>query len=222
NRMGFNNEGAVAVGERLRKLRATAKGRGVVVGVNIGKSRVTALEDAAADYATSARHLARWADYLVVNVSSPNTPGLRELQDAEALAPILRTVREEATRATGREVPLLVKIAPDLTDEQVGEVAELAKAERLAGVAATNTTITHEFGPGGLSGAPLRGRALEVVGLLRKHLGHRGVIMASGGIFTPEHGRQFLDAGADLLTAYTAFVYEGPSWPGRMNRALAR
>lgn len=221
NRMGFNNEGAAAIGERLRRLRATPQGRAAVVGVNIGKSKVTPLEDAPQDYAASTRYVARWADYLVVNVSSPNTPGLRELQDTEALAPILRVVREEATRATGREVPLLVKIAPDLSDAQVGEVAELARAEALAGVAATNTTINHDLGPGGLSGAPLRERALEVVGLLRAALGRRGVIMASGGIFTPEHGQQFLDAGADLLTAYTAFVYEGPGWPGRMNRALS-
>nr|NLD40115.1 quinone-dependent dihydroorotate dehydrogenase [Actinomycetales bacterium] len=220
NRMGFNNDGARVVGERLRRLRSSPQGRAVVVGANIGKSRATPLEDAAADYATSTRHLARWADYIVVNVSSPNTPGLRALQDAEALAPILRTVREEATRATGREVPLLVKIAPDLTDEQVVEVAELARAERLAGVAATNTTIAHDLGPGGLSGAPLRERVLEVVGILRRALGSRGVIMASGGIFAAEHGRAFLDSGADLLTAYTAFVYEGPSWPGRMNRVL--
>lgn len=220
NRMGFNNDGAVRVGQRLRRLRQSAQGRQVVVGVNIGKSKVTALEDAASDYGTSTREVAQWADFLVVNVSSPNTPGLRELQDVEALAPILRTVRAEAAGVTGRDVPLLVKIAPDLTDAQVVEVAELVRSERLTGVVATNTTIQHEFGPGGLSGAPLRQRALEVVGLTRETLGHRGVIIACGGIFAATHGQALLDAGADLLEAYTAFVYEGPAWPGRINRAL--
>lgn len=220
NRMGFNNDGAAAVGERLRKLRSTVQGRGVVVGVNIGKSKVTPLADAAADYGTSTRELARYADYLMVNVSSPNTPGLRELQDVQALAPILRTVREESERVAGRRVPLFVKIAPDLEDAQVVEVAELVRSEGLEGIAATNTTIAHDYGPGGLSGAPVRERALSVVRLLREHVGREAVIIASGGIFTPEHGRAFLDAGADLLEALTAFVYEGASWPGRMNRAL--
>ncbi|HZK05884.1 MAG TPA: quinone-dependent dihydroorotate dehydrogenase [Actinomycetaceae bacterium] len=221
NQMGFNNDGAVVIGERLRKLRQTKKGRAVVVGVNIGKSRATPLADAAADYGTSAREVARWADFLVVNVSSPNTPGLRELQDVEALKPILERVRAEATRVTGREVPLLVKIAPDLADDDVVRIAELSNAEGLTGVVATNTTINHDLGPGGLSGVPLRDRALGVVRILRQHLSNPGVIIGSGGIFTPEDGRAFLDAGADLLEGYTAFVYEGPGWPGMMNRALS-
>ncbi len=220
NRMGFNNDGAIVVGQRLRELRRTPAGRAAIVGVNIGKSKVTPLDDAAADYAATASEVARWADFLVVNVSSPNTPGLRELQDTAALEPILRAVREAAARATGREVPLLVKIAPDLSNDQIVEIAELAKRERLTGVSAINTTINHSYGEGGLSGAPLRARALEVVTLLRANL-RREVIIASGGIFAPDHARALLTAGADLLEAYTGFVYEGPNWPGWMNRKLS-
>lgn len=222
NRMGFNNDGAATVGQRLRELRRSPAGRAVVVGVNLGKTRTTALEDAEADYRSSTHEVARWADYLVVNVSSPNTPGLRELQQVEALRPIARAVREEARRVSGRDVPVLVKIAPDLADDELTAIAAMAVEEGLAGVVAVNTTIAHDLGPGGLSGPPLRDRALEVVRLLRRDLGARPVIIASGGITDAATGREFLDAGADLLQAYTAFVYEGPLWPGRVNRALAR
>lgn len=221
NRMGFNNEGADAVGERLRDLRRSGAGRGVVVGVNIGKSKVTPLAEAVDDYRYSTRRLAQWADYLTINVSSPNTPGLRELQEVEALRPIAVAVREEAGQATGRDVPVFVKIAPDLADEDVAAVAHMVRGEGLAGVAATNTTIAHEFGPGGLSGRPLQERALAVVRLLREELGASPVIMGMGGIFDEADGRAMLAAGADLLQAYTAFVMEGPAWPGRVNRALA-
>lgn len=222
NRMGFNNDGAATVGQRLRELRRSPAGRAVVVGVNLGKTRTTALEDAEADYRSSTHEVARWADYLVVNVSSPNTPGLRELQQVEALRPIARAVREEARRVSGRDVPVLVKIAPDLADDELTAIAAMVVEEGLAGVVAVNTTIAHDLGPGGLSGPPLRDRALEVVRLLRRDLGARPVIIASGGITDAATGREFLDAGADLLQAYTAFVYEGPLWPGRVNRALAR
>ena len=222
NRMGFNNDGAATVGQRLRELRRSPAGRAVVVGVNLGKTRTTALEDAEADYRSSTHEVARWADYLVVNVSSPNTPGLRELQQVEALRPIARAVREEARSVSGRDVPVLVKIAPDLADDELTAIAAMVVEEGLAGVVAVNTTIAHDLGPGGLSGPPLRDRALEVVRLLRRDLGARPVIIASGGITDAATGREFLDAGADLLQAYTAFVYEGPLWPGRVNRALAR
>ena len=222
NRMGFNNDGAATVGQRLRELRRSPAGRAVVVGVNLGKTRTTALEDAEADYRSSTHEVARWADYLVVNVSSPNTPGLRELQQVEALRPIARAVREEARRVSGRDVPVRVKIAPDLADDELTAIAAMVVEEGLAGVVAVNTTIAHDLGPGGLSGPPLRDRALEVVRLLRRDLGARPVIIASGGITDAATGREFLDAGADLLQAYTAFVYEGPLWPGRVNRALAR
>jgi len=222
NQMGFNNEGAAVVGQRLRDLRRHPAGRAVVVGVNIGKSKVTPLADAAADYRASTREVARWADYLVVNVSSPNPPGLRELQRVEALRPILEAVRDEAGRVAGRDLPVFVKIAPDLDEEGIVEIAALVREEGLAGVCAVNTTIAHDLGPGGLSGGPLRERALEVVALVRRELGPKPVIIASGGIFTAEDGQALLDSGADLLQAYTAFVYEGPAWPGRVNRELSR
>lgn len=222
NRMGFNNAGAEAAAERLRALRGTRRGRSVVVGVNIGKSRVTPVEDAVGDYATSARLLARWADYLTVNVSSPNTPGLRDLQSVDALRPILAAVQREADAAAGRRVPVLVKVAPDLSDDDVTAVADLVTELSLAGVVATNTTIAHDHGPGGLSGRPLQARALEVVRLLRGRLAPDALVIGVGGIDDVASARRMLDAGADLLQAYTAFVYQGPSWPGAVNRALAR
>lgn len=221
NRMGFNNHGAAAAGERLRRLRGTRRGRSVVVGANIGKSKVTPLEGAVADYEASAREVARWADYLVVNVSSPNTPGLRDLQAVDSLRPILTAVRRAADEAAGRAVPLFVKIAPDLSDEDVDAVADLALELGLTGVVATNTTIDHDLGPGGLSGAPLRERSLAVVSRLRRRLGEGATIIGVGGISTEADARAMIDAGADLLQAYSAFVYEGPAWPGRLNRALA-
>ncbi|WP_110851313.1 quinone-dependent dihydroorotate dehydrogenase [Georgenia satyanarayanai] len=222
NRMGFNNAGAQAAAERLRALRSTRRGRSVVVGVNIGKSRVTPVDDAVGDYATSARLLARWADYLTVNVSSPNTPGLRDLQSVDALRPILTAVQREADAAAARRVPVLVKVAPDLSDDDVAAVADLVTELSLAGVVATNTTIAHDHGPGGLSGRPLRPRALEVVRLLRARLGPDAVVVGVGGIDDVASARAMLDAGADLLQAYSAFVYQGPSWPGAVNRALGR
>ncbi|MFH5822998.1 quinone-dependent dihydroorotate dehydrogenase [Georgenia sp. AZ-5] len=221
NRMGFNNRGAAAAGEQLRRLRAGRRGRSVVVGANIGKSKVTPLADAVGDYETSAREVARWADYLVVNVSSPNTPGLRDLQAVDALRPILAAVQRAADGAAGRRVPLLVKIAPDLAEADVDAVAELALELGLAGVVATNTTIGHDLGPGGLSGEPLRERSLAVVRRLRERLGEEPVIIGVGGISSVADAEAMLDAGADLLQAYTAFIYQGPAWPGRINRALA-
>jgi dihydroorotate dehydrogenase len=229
NRMGFNNEGAAVAADRLRALRRTAAGRAIVVGANIGKSKVTPPEFAAADYAMSARLLAPWADYLVVNVSSPNTPGLRDLQATESLRPILEAVRAaadeaNATASTGadRRVPLLVKIAPDLADEDVDAVADLALELGLDGVVAVNTTIGHNRGPGGLSGPPLLGRGLEVVARLRERLGTGPVIIGVGGITRADDVRAYLRAGADLTQGYTSFVYEGPLWASRINRALTR
>ncbi|MPV37644.1 quinone-dependent dihydroorotate dehydrogenase [Georgenia subflava] len=221
NRMGFNNRGAAAAGERLRALRATRRGRAVVVGANIGKSKVTPLSEAVTDYTTSARAVARWADYLVVNVSSPNTPGLRDLQAVESLRPILTAVQDAADAAAGRAVPLFVKIAPDLADADIDAVAALVLELGLAGVVATNTTIGHDLGPGGLSGEPLRTRSLAVVRRLRAQLGPGPTIIGVGGISTEADARAMVAAGADLLQAYSAFIYQGPAWPGRMNRALA-
>ena len=229
NRMGFNNEGAAAAAGRLRELRRTAAGRAIVVGANIGKTKVTPPEDAAADYATSARLLAPWADYLVVNVSSPNTPGLRDLQATESLRPILQAVRVAADEANatgsagaGRRIPLLVKIAPDLADVDIDAVADLVLELGLDGVVAVNTTIGHDRGPGGLSGPPLLGRGIEVVARLRKRLGTGPVIIGVGGITRADDVRAYLRAGADLTQGYTSFVYEGPLWASRINRALTR
>jgi len=232
NQMGFNNEGADAVARRLQRLRSGRSGRSVIIGVNIGKTKVTEPADAPTDYAYSARVLAPYADFLVVNVSSPNTPGLRDLQATEQLRPILAKVRAAADEATGfadmdntaggKRVPVLVKIAPDLSDGDIDAVADLALELGLDGIVATNTTVAHDRGPGGLSGPPLLGRALAVVGRLRKRVGPDMTIMGVGGIATLDDARAMLDAGATLLQAYTAFVYRGPSWPARMNAALTR
>jgi dihydroorotate dehydrogenase len=237
NRMGFNNDGAEVVALRLaararnsRRLggsrRATHAGS-AVLGVNIGKSKVVPEDEAVRDYEKSARLLAPYADYLVVNVSSPNTPGLRNLQAVEKLEPILTAVR---TIADG--VPLLVKIAPDLADDDVLSVADLALAVGLDGIIATNTTVSREglrtpaseverVGAGGLSGRPLTARALEVMRLLRGRVGPDLTLVGVGGITTVEDARARLDAGATLLQGYTAFVYEGPLWPRRIVRGLA-
>ncbi|MGC5616323.1 quinone-dependent dihydroorotate dehydrogenase [Georgenia sp. Z1491] len=220
NAMGFNNLGADALAARLRELRSTRRGRGVVVGVNIGKSKVVPVDDAAHDYERSARVLARWADYLVVNVSSPNTPGLRSLQSVEQLRPILRGVRAVADDAADRRVPLLVKIAPDLADQDVDAVADLAGDLDLAGVSATNTTIDHDLGPGGLSGAPLTLRSRAVVARLRDRLGPGPTIIGTGGIGSVDDARAMLGAGADLIQVYSAFVEQGPLLPGRLSRLV--
>ncbi|WP_435300258.1 quinone-dependent dihydroorotate dehydrogenase [Timonella sp. A28] len=224
NRMGFNNEGAQAAARELAKLRASKKGRSVFVGVNIGKTKVTPADQAAEDYAFSARLLAPYADYLVVNVSSPNTPGLRDLQSVDALRPILEAVRKAADESTTDKglprVPLLVKIAPDLADEDIQAVAGLARDLELDGVAAVNTTINHDLGPGGLSGKPELERGLEVVGLLRSALGADSVIIGVGGITTGEDAQRYIDAGANLVQGYTGFIYEGPLWARRINKKL--
>lgn len=225
NRMGFNNAGSAVAAERLRRLRATPVGRAAVVGVNIGKTKVTPAEDAPADYAISAGRLAPYADYLVVNVSSPNTPGLRDLQAVASLRPILEATRAAADEATARagrpRVPLLVKIAPDLSDDDVDAVADLALDLRLDGVVAVNTTIAHDLGPGGVSGPPLLARGLDVVARLRGRLGPDPVIIGVGGLTTPADAREYLAVGATLVQGYTAFIYEGPFWASRIARALA-
>ncbi|MDR6867823.1 dihydroorotate dehydrogenase [Microbacterium resistens] len=226
NRMGFNNAGAEAAEKRLwalRRRRPTA-----VIGVNIGKSRAVAVEDAVADYVLSASRLAPLADYLAVNVSSPNTPGLRGLQAVETLAPLLRAVREAAGTT-----PLLVKIAPDLPDEEVGAIARLAVAEGLSGIIATNTTISRDglstdpavvaaAGDGGLSGAPLRERSLAVLRLVRDAVPADFCVISVGGVETGADVRERLDAGATLVQGYTAFLYRGPFWARQINAGLRR
>jgi dihydroorotate dehydrogenase len=232
NRMGFNNDGAAVVAGRLHRLRRTRVGRAAVVGVNIGKTKATPVENAVADYVESARLLAPFASYLVVNVSSPNTPGLRDLQAVDELRPLLTAVKGVTDApARGPRVPLLVKIAPDLADDDIDAVADLALELELDGVSATNTTIQRPVslasapeivdaaGEGGLSGPVLRERALEVLVRLRERVGDRLALIGVGGVTTPDDVRERLSAGADLVQAYTGFIYGGPTWPAAMARA---
>ena len=221
NRMGFNNDGADVVAKRLRDLRKTRRGRAAVVGVNIGKNKWVSAEDAPKDYATCATKLARWADYLVINVSSPNTPGLRDLQAVDSLREIVRATRQAADLAAGRHVPILVKIAPDLANADIDDVAQMVQEEDLDGVVATNTTIAHDYGEGGVSGAPVLDRAVEVVSRLRAALGKDYLIIGVGGIFSVDDAHRMINAGADLLEILTSFIYNGPFFPSRLNRALA-
>lgn len=224
NRMGFNNHGAAAAAVKLEKLRR--RKHRPVLGVNIGKSRVVEVEQATADYVASTHLLAPLADYLVVNVSSPNTPGLRGLQAVETLRPLL-----EAVRGAAGQTPLLVKIAPDLPDDEVAAIAGLAVDLGLAGLIATNTTISREglataagvveaAGAGGLSGAPLKARALEVLKIVRGVVPASFVVISVGGVETAADVQERLDAGADLVQGYTAFLYRGPLWARQLNRGL--
>ncbi|MDR1633652.1 MAG: quinone-dependent dihydroorotate dehydrogenase [Bifidobacteriaceae bacterium] len=227
NAMGFNNAGSTAVARTLRELRRSPGGRDYVVGVNIGKSKVTAVPEAAADYFVSARRLARYADYLVVNVSSPNTPGLRDLQAVSQLRPVLLAARAGAAQSLAKDgrpgnLPLLVKIAPDLSDEDIDAIADLVEELDLDGVVAVNTTVAHDLGAGGLSGPPLRERGLEVVRRLRQRLGRERTIIGAGGVTCGLDVEAYQAAGANVVQAYTAFIYEGPAWPGRVQRRAAR
>ncbi len=231
NRMGFNNDGAQAVAQRLQRRLARRPYPGAVVGINIGRTKNVPDGDAVADYERSARLLAPYADYLVVNVSSPNTPGLRDLQAVERLRPLLTRVRQQADAAAGRSVPLLVKVAPDLDDADLLAVADLALELGLEGIVATNTTIARDgllstaaevarAGAGGLSGAPLADRSVQVLRLLRERVGQRLTLISVGGVSTTADLQQRLDAGATLVQAYTGFIYGGPGWPARLQRGL--
>ncbi|AEW97711.1 MULTISPECIES: quinone-dependent dihydroorotate dehydrogenase [Streptomycetaceae] len=230
NRMGFNNDGSAAVAARLAARRAVFR---VPVGVNIGKTKVVPEAEAVADYVASTERLARYADYLVVNVSSPNTPGLRNLQAVEHLRPLLAEVRKAADRTVrGRHVPLLVKIAPDLADEDVDAVADLAVELGLDGIIATNTTIGREglradpeavaaIGAGGLSGAPLKERSLAVLRRLYARVGDRLTLIGVGGVETADDVWERILAGATLVQGYSGFIYQGPFWCRRIHAGLA-
>ncbi len=227
NRLGFNNGGSRAAAERL------SAPRSMPLGVNIGKTKAVPEEQAIDDYRTSAKLLASHADYMVVNVSSPNTPGLRNLQAVDLLRPLLEGVREALDRASpSRRVPLLVKIAPDLADEDIDAVADLALELGLDGIIATNTTISRAglttpaaqveaIGAGGVSGAPVRERALAVLQRLRRRVGDRVLLIGVGGISNAEDVLARILSGATLVQAYTGFVYGGPLWPSRVRRELA-
>jgi dihydroorotate dehydrogenase len=228
NRLGFNNDGADAAAKRL-----SGPTRHGVVGVNIGKTKRVSEEQALDDFARSAKSLAPLADYLVVNVSSPNTPGLRDLQAVDKLRPLLSAVRSACDMASPmRRVPLLVKIAPDLADTDIDAIAELALELKLDGIIATNTTIGRtglqtseatvtKIGAGGLSGAPLKARSLDVLRRLKARVGTRLVLVAVGGIETADDAWDRIRAGATLVQAYTGFIYGGPLWPRRIQRELA-
>ena len=226
NRMGFNNHGAADAAPRLERERG--RRHRPIIGANIGKSRAVPVEASTADYLVSTRILAPLADYLVVNVSSPNTPGLRGLQELDRLEPLLSAVRDAAG-----ETPVLVKIAPDLSDDQVAKVSRLALDVGLAGLIATNTTLERgglrsestlvaRAGEGGLSGAPLAARSLEVLRIVRSAVPPEFCVISAGGVESPADVLERLAAGATLVQGYTGFLYRGPFWARQINRGLGR
>ena len=227
NRMGFNNGGVKQAAERLKVPHK------VLIGGNIGKNKVTPNDEAEADYLYCLRELYPYVDYFVVNVSSPNTPGLRELQEKAPLTHLLRVLKDSGARLAkdaGRvEIPLLLKIAPDLTDPQLLDIVEIVRETGIDGVIATNTTIEREGlradkeltkEAGGLSGKPLRERSTEVIRFLVKHSGGAFPVIGVGGIHSPEDALEKLEAGASLVQLWTGFIYEGPGLVRRINKAL--
>lgn len=223
NRMGFNNDGADAVAERLEYWKRSDRWPGIPVGINIGKSKVTPLEEASDDYRYTFRRLAGFADYVVLNVSSPNTPGLRTLQKRDALDSLLGAVQSE-NLLRAKAVPMLLKIAPDLEESRIEEIIELVERHELAGMIATNTTLDHSAIPeaerteGGLSGDPLRDRSTEIIRFIASRTSLP--IIGVGGISSPEGALEKLDAGASLVQLYTGFVYHGPGLIREICKAL--
>lgn len=226
NRMGFNNEGVEALVERLKRLRAD----GVIIGGNIGKNKTTPNEQAVDDYAYCFEALFPYVDYFVVNVSSPNTPNLRALQDKEPLTRLLAHL-QTLNRRKAAPKPLLLKIAPDLSNAQLDDIIDIVEATGLDGVIATNTTVSREgllapagrieaIGAGGLSGQPLKQRSTEIIRYLKERSGGNLTIIGVGGIAGPEDALEKLAAGASLLQVYTGLVYEGPGLVKQINRAL--
>ena len=231
NRQGFNNEGAAALARRIGRGRPRC-----VLGVNIGKSRVVAIEEATADYLASFEAVRAHADYVAVNVSSPNTPGLRELQRADLLAALLgelqRRNRELSEREGSAPVPLLLKVAPDLGAGELELIVDVARRASVAAIIATNTTVSRDglrteaarvesFGAGGLSGAPLRERSTQIVAALRRLTRGSPDIVGVGGVFNAEDAWEKICAGASLVQLYTGFIYEGAGVVNRINEGLA-
>lgn len=214
NRMGFNNGGVAAAVERLKK---NPKGKNhVLIGGNIGKNKVTSNDDAVGDYVTCYESLYDYVDYFVVNVSSPNTPNLRELQDKEPLTKLLQTLQDR-NNAKPKAKPILLKIAPDLTDDQLLDIIDIVKVTKIAGVIATNTTISRDglisenkTEMGGLSGKPLSKRSTEVIRFLSEKSNKAFPIIGVGGIHSADDAMEKLEAGASLVQLYTGFIYEGP------------
>ncbi len=230
NRMGFNNEGLNALTDRLAQLHKKGMPPGLIIGGNIGKNKATPNEEAVNDYLICFEKLFPWVDYFVVNVSSPNTPGLRELQEKEPLTKLLNLLQDK-NRVQKPSKPILLKIAPDLTDSQLDDIADIVRSTSLAGVIATNTTISRSglktpeteieaIGMGGLSGVPVCARATEVIRYLRQKLGKEAVIIGVGGIDSAQSAKDKLEAGADLVQVYTGLVYEGPSLVRNILKAL--
>jgi dihydroorotate dehydrogenase len=221
NRLGFPNDGADAIAERLERFRSRKGVRGFPIGVNIGKSKVTPLDEAAADYLYTFRRFYDSGDFFVVNVSSPNTPGLRDLQTPAALRPILEGLQEYAS-GTSRRKPILVKIAPDLDEPRIDEIAHLALELGIDGIVATNTTLDRSSVPnaetGGLSGAPLRVRSNDVIRAISRATDGRLPIVGVGGVLTRDDYLEKLEAGASLVEIYTGFVYGGPGTIARILR----
>ncbi|MEY3249406.1 MAG: hypothetical protein RL742_1449 [Bacteroidota bacterium] len=220
NRMGFNNDGLEALTQRLQQIRQEGVPNGLIIGGNIGKNKDTPNETAVEDYCRCFEALFPWVDYFVVNVSSPNTPNLRALQEKEPLRQLLETLQARNQKHE-KPKPILLKIAPDLTDDQLDEVAEIVRSTQIGGIIATNTTISRKnlktqnaeieaIGSGGLSGAPLFSRSTDVIRRLREKIGTDLVIIAVGGIDSPQAAREKLDAGANLVQVYTGLIYEGP------------
>jgi dihydroorotate dehydrogenase len=231
NRMGFNNRGAEEIGARLSR-RHDRRRPGCVLGVNVGKSKVVDLSRALDDYVASVRALANVADYLVVNVSSPNTPGLRDLQSEEALRPLLEGVRKAVDEAAPKK-PLLLKIAPDLADASIDAAVDVALGARCDGLIATNTTVARNglktradrvaaMGAGGLSGAPLRARSTEVLARVARRVDGRVPVIGVGGIDSLDAAWEKIVHGASLVQLYTGLIYEGPALVKRIRRGLAR
>jgi len=221
NRMGFNNDGVEVIAERLRK-----KKTNIIVGGNIGKNKITPNENAVDDYLISFHKLFDVVDYFVVNVSSPNTPNLRALQDKEPLTKLLNALQVENNKKQSPK-PILLKIAPDLTDDQLLDIIDIVKISKIDGVIATNTTISRENlksvnkkETGGLSGKPVRERSTEVIRFLADKSNKAFPIIGVGGIHSVKDAIEKLDAGADLIQIYTGFIYEGPSLVKRINKAL--
>ncbi|RFZ82106.1 quinone-dependent dihydroorotate dehydrogenase [Mucilaginibacter terrenus] len=230
NRMGFNNLGVDVAAQRIAAYRNSLKpnDKALIIGGNIGKNKVTPNEDAVSDYIKCFDRLFDVVDYFVVNVSSPNTPGLRELQEKEPLMNILNTLQQKNNK-NGISRPILLKIAPDLTNSQLDDIADIVKQTGIAGIIATNTTISregltslHKDETGGLSGKPLTKRSMEVIAYLHKVSGGAFPIIGVGGIHSPEDAIQKLNAGASLVQLYTGFIYEGPGLIKRILKALLK
>jgi dihydroorotate dehydrogenase len=229
NRMGFNNLGVDVVAERLAAFRKyTKEAKGLIIGGNIGKNKITPNEDAVSDYLKCFDRLFDAVDYFVVNVSSPNTPGLRALQEKEPLMDLLKTLQQRNLK-NGVSRPILLKIAPDLTNEQLDDIVEIVEQTKIAGIIATNTTISRDGlnsddklknETGGLSGKPLTKRSTEVISYLAEKSKGAFPIIGVGGINSPEDAIEKLNAGASLIQLYTGFIYEGPGLIGRINKKL--